>query len=114
MDAHVDELTRERARTSTRSRLQKVGMVLLCLLAVEYGTFALGIPVLLRRRDWWVAGLLLLLVAYFSFTSGIIGQARFRLPIAPFYLLVGAMFIDSLLARSSQRYARGSKVPQAS
>src|SRR3954451_646532 len=40
MDAHVDELTRDRVRTRPRSRLRKAGMVLLCLLVVAAIVYA--------------------------------------------------------------------------
>jgi multidrug efflux system membrane fusion protein len=41
MDAHVDTLTRDRARTRSRSRLRKGGMVLLCLLVVAAIVYAI-------------------------------------------------------------------------
>jgi 4-amino-4-deoxy-L-arabinose transferase-like glycosyltransferase len=81
------------------------GVLVLSVLLINYSTFLLGTVILVRRRQWIVALLFMMSIFYFTVIGGPIGLARFRLPIAPFYLIVGAVYIDYLLdrlARSQQ------------
>ncbi len=75
------------------------GLVELTLLLTNYLTFLLGSYALIRRRQYAICAVFAVSVLYFAAVGGAIGEARYRLPITPFYLLVGAVYIDQLLNR---------------
>lgn len=75
------------------------GLIVILLLLVNYSTFLLGSWLLLKRHQFVIWGMFIISIMYFTFTGGPIGLARFRLPVAPFYLLIGAVYIDQFLAR---------------
>ncbi|QWF71699.1 GtrA family protein [Methylomonas paludis] len=70
------------------------GMIVLVLLLVNYTTFLMGSYTLFRQRRLAILALFSVSIAYFTATGGTIGLARFRLPITPLYLLIGAVYID--------------------
>jgi 4-amino-4-deoxy-L-arabinose transferase-like glycosyltransferase len=76
-----------------------VGLIVMTLLLINYSMFLLGSGVLVKRRQWIILSLFVVSIMYFTATGGPIGLARFRLPIAPFYLLVGAVYIEQFLSR---------------
>ena len=82
------------------------GAWVLSLLAISYTLFALGAAMLAKRRRWWLLGFALLTVAYFAVTGGVIGQARFRMPVMPFVFLLAAMYVDDWLRRRASRHER--------
>lgn len=85
---------------STKSTLEiVVGMLVLLVLLSHYSAFVLGGVMLVAARRYAVVLLFGAAIVYFAVTGGPIGLARFRLPIAPFYLLIGAVFLDHLLHR---------------
>lgn len=82
-----------------------VGMLVLAVLVTHYAAFLLGALTLVKLRRYAILTLFCTAIAYFAVTGGPIGLGRFRLPATPFYLLVGAVFIDHWLRNT---YARKS------
>jgi hypothetical protein len=107
-----------KARDSTKeSNLQRVanffrsnslskiasGLIELILLLTNYLMFLLGWYTLARQRQYLILAILTLGVLYFAVVGGPIGEGRYRLPATPFYLLVGAIYIDQLLNRRAMQ-----------
>jgi 4-amino-4-deoxy-L-arabinose transferase-like glycosyltransferase len=80
-----------------------IGLAVMVLLLTNSFLFVLGAVVLARNRRWSVLGLFVLSILYFTVTAGPIGLARFRMPITPFYLLIGAVYVDEFLNRRAIR-----------
>jgi len=75
------------------------GLVVLTLLLINYLAFLLGTTLLIKDGRWALTALMLLSIFYFSAVGGPISLARFRLPVAPFYIVIGAFYIDRVLCR---------------
>ncbi|NOT10844.1 MAG: phospholipid carrier-dependent glycosyltransferase [Methylococcaceae bacterium] len=80
-----------------------LGLIVLALLLTNYLTFLLGSCLLIKRQQWSIFALFVVSIMYFIFTGGQMGLARYKLPIEPFYLLIGAYFIDHLLNHRTSR-----------
>jgi 4-amino-4-deoxy-L-arabinose transferase-like glycosyltransferase len=85
------------------------GLTILALLLANYVSFALGAIVLARRHRWMILAFFGVSILFLTVTGGPIGLARFRLPIAPFYLLVGAVYVEDLLSRRAARISITSR-----
>lgn len=83
------------------------GFIVMALLLVNYSTFLLGASALIRQHQLATFTLFVISIMYFTVTGGPIGLARFRLPVEPFYLLVGAFYIDLFL---NKRLAKNQPV----
>jgi 4-amino-4-deoxy-L-arabinose transferase-like glycosyltransferase len=103
----VNESDFKRISNFFRSSLPKIasGLIGLILLFTAYLTFLLGSYVLIKRHQLAILTMFAVSIMYFAVASGPIGQVRFRLPITPFYLLVGAVYIDQFLNRRASRVA---------
>lgn len=88
------------------------GMIMLVLLLTNYLTFLLGTYILIKRQQWAILSLFFISILYFPFTGGGVSIARYKLPIEPFYFLIGAVYIDQLLDRRALRIAAQSKPPE--
>lgn len=67
------------------------------LLFVTYGFFFLGCyQIIINNRSEYLI-LVSLVVLYFTFLPGVIGQARYRIPIIPLYLLISSVGIHKIL-----------------
>ncbi len=67
-----------------------IGIFLMfCYLTTFYGTFSL-----IKEKRYSELTLLLLIIIYFSVLTGVIGNARFKLPITPFYVLIASIGIS--------------------
>jgi hypothetical protein len=74
--------------------------------------FLLGAYVLIKRHQWAILSLFIISILFFPFTGGVVGIARYRLPIEPFYFLVGAVYIDQFMNLRTLRNAAKSKEPK--
>lgn len=81
------------------------GLIVLVLLLINYSTFLLGAYVLMRRHQLAVFALFVASIVFFTIPGGPMGLARYKLPCEPFYLLVGAVYIDQFLNRRALRVA---------
>lgn len=84
------------------------GLIVLGLLLMNYTTFLLGAYFLIRHRQLAIFALFIISIMYFTVPGGPMGLARYKLPTEPFYLLVGAVYIDQLLNRRALRLAAGA------
>lgn len=97
---------------TTKSPIEiAVGMLVLAVLAAHYLAFLLGATFLLTLRRFAILALFCMAIGYFAATGGPIGLARFRLPITPFYLLVGSLFIDQMVQRIRARKGYMTAMP---
>ena len=69
------------------------------LLAANYILALLGLIVLLNHQKLITLMLFVGLMVYFTLATGVLGYARFRVPFAPFYIIIGAVFVDFYLIR---------------
>jgi 4-amino-4-deoxy-L-arabinose transferase-like glycosyltransferase len=70
-----------------------IGTYMLFFQFLSYICVIIGLYSISKNRDRYLPAYLLIMVLYFIFTAGTVGQARFRLPAIPFYLcFVGAGF----------------------
>jgi len=60
------------------------------LLIVTYAGFFIGGVSLVSEKQYLLVSIILILMIYFSLLPGVIGQARYRVPIIPFYLIICA------------------------
>ena len=67
------------------------------LLLITYGCFFLGGIMMIRNGEYSYLLLTILLMLYFSGLPGVIGQARYRVPVIPFYLIASAIGIKGVL-----------------
>lgn len=81
------------------------GLIVLALLLMNYSTFLLGAYVLMRRHQLAIFALFVGSIVFFTIPGGPMGLARYKLPCEPFYLLVGAVYIDQFLNRRASRVA---------
>lgn len=98
------ELISRFVKTKTAAELAIGGVVFLWLL-MNYLAAFLGCVLLIRRGQLAILLLFTGTILYFVGTAGILGISRFRLPIAPFYLLMAAVCVDQLLKNREQRAA---------
>lgn len=85
------------------------GLIVLVLLLINYLMFLLGAYSLIRQQQQLAIFVLFIVsIMYFTVTGGTMGLARYKLPIEPLYLLIGAVYIDQFLNRRSSRVAAGS------
>ncbi|MDP6683015.1 MAG: glycosyltransferase family 39 protein [Desulfobacterales bacterium] len=66
------------------------------LLLITYGCFFLGGIMMIRNGEYSYLLLTILLMLYFSGLPGVIGQARYRVPVIPFYLIASAIGIKGV------------------
>lgn len=98
-------------RTATRTTADRVlialeAAILVCTLALA----ALGVVVLARRRTWLPLAVTLTFAAYdVLLSSGAEGNARLRMPAAPFFAVLAAVGVSSLAALSAARRASRSR-----
>jgi len=97
------------------ARVLALGAVLGVVQAAHYVMFGLGLWILLRRRrQTYMAALFVAFVLYFSAVSGVQAEARYRMPVIPLYLLIGAVALDEWLRRKDRRHAgKDGAVPGA-
>ncbi len=67
-----------------------VGLTIGLFLLVCYLAFLAGGVSMLRGKQYRLLAILLLVILYFSALTGVVGLARYKQPIVPFYLLVSA------------------------
>jgi 4-amino-4-deoxy-L-arabinose transferase-like glycosyltransferase len=79
------------------------GFIVLALLLVNYTMFLLGVNVLIKQGQWAILALFGVSIIYFTVIVGPIGVARYKLPIEPFYLLIGGVYLDQLLSLRAAR-----------
>lgn len=85
-----------------------VAAIIVPVLVLQFVLFVIGTRELWRLRQRFFLGLVFLAIAYFTLTVGANGTLRFRLPLVPLYLLVGAVAVDSLLRRPEQGVFRAT------
>ncbi len=67
-----------------------IGIFLMfCYLTAFYGIFSL-----IKEKRYFELTFLLLIIIYFSVLTGVTGNARFKLPITPFYILITSIGIS--------------------
>jgi 4-amino-4-deoxy-L-arabinose transferase-like glycosyltransferase len=98
-------------RTDTRTLGDRALVV--CEAAVLFATLALaalGTVLLVRRRSWPALAVPLVFALYdVLLSAGPEGNARLRMPAAPFFAVLAAVGISSLVARSAGRSASPSR-----
>ncbi len=67
------------------------------LLMLTYGAFFMGAYAIFKMRRYEILLFVLLIMFYFTFLPGVIGQARYRIPIIPLYLLVSSVGINTVV-----------------
>jgi 4-amino-4-deoxy-L-arabinose transferase-like glycosyltransferase len=83
------------------------------LLAILYGSAALGVARLFRKRRWLVLALLFLVVAYFvGLSAGGEANSRFRIPVVPFLAMLSGIGLTVLHAWYSRIGSR-AKAPRS-
>lgn len=80
------------------ARLLIAGVVLTTF-AAQWILFFIGARSIWREGDHFLLGLVLAWIAYITLTSGVFGVMRYRMPAAPFVLLVAAVGLNSLIWR---------------
>jgi len=74
---------------------------ILAYLGVIYFSFILGAVTLLRKKKYFILIVLVLSIIYFSGLTGVIGLARYRVPIMPFIIL-GSSYGIMLIFQKNQ------------
>jgi 4-amino-4-deoxy-L-arabinose transferase-like glycosyltransferase len=74
-------------------------------LCIIYVIFLIGFYLLLRRKQYFFFFMVLLAVIYFSIPVGIIGNYRYKLPLVPFFSLLGATAIRTIVCVIKRQYS---------
>ena len=72
--------------------------LLICYLTAFYGIFCL-----IKEKRYSELTLLLLILIYFSLLTGVVGDARYKIPITPFYLLIAGIGISRFRLKKRQK-----------
>jgi hypothetical protein len=65
-----------------------IGVLIGAFLLMNYLTFCFGSISMIYEKSHFYLTMVLLIVLYFSGLAGVIGNARFKLPIIPFYMII--------------------------
>jgi hypothetical protein len=63
----------------------------------------IGAVDMIRKRQYVFLAVLLLTILYFSALTGVVGLARYKLPVTPFYLILSAQGLAAVLEWRSYR-----------
>jgi hypothetical protein len=77
-----------------------LGAGLAAMNLLQYTLALIGLWIALRdRRYRWLALFIMLLVAYFTVTSGVSAEARYKMPVTPLYLLLAGLAVQAWARR---------------
>lgn len=71
----------------------------------EYLLALIGLISLFLKKNWKLAIIFIGIIAYYALLTGVVGEARYKLPVIPFYLMLsayGIFFIRELLRKTSK------------
>ncbi|PQP35626.1 hypothetical protein C6A37_01635 [Desulfobacteraceae bacterium SEEP-SAG9] len=80
-----------------------VGILIIFFLLITYSSFIIGAISMISKKESLFLFLTLLIIFYFLSLTGIMGDARYKLPIEPFILIISANGISNILNTSSMR-----------
>lgn len=87
---------RFRSYFSADPRALFMGLFLSLFMILVYGGFLLGLFRLLKEKQYIKLGFLLLVIVYFLGLTGIVGLARYKLPVIPYYSIIAAIGLLSI------------------
>jgi len=89
--ASTDDLSENARKITGNLRNELPTLILFTKQMLEYLFVIIGLTMMMRSKDEKLYLLLLIMIIlYFANVTGIVGYSRFRVPIIPFYLVVGA------------------------
>lgn len=80
-----------------------VGFILVLVMFIQYTDVAFGVYRLIKKKKLFEFTLLVLPIIYLTLVTGVVGNARFKLPITPFYLVFSAYGIYSIFEIRKQK-----------
>jgi 4-amino-4-deoxy-L-arabinose transferase-like glycosyltransferase len=80
-----------------------IGLVVGGFLLLTYMLALIGAVDMIRKRQYVFLAVLLLTILYFSALTGVVGLARYKLPVTPFYLILSAQGLAAVLEWRSYR-----------
>lgn len=80
-----------------------VGFILVLVMFIQYTGVAFGVYRLIKKKKLFEFTLLVLPIIYLTLVTGVVGNARFKLPITPFYLVFAAYGIYSIFEIRKQK-----------
>ena len=73
--------------------LISIGLILILVMTLQYLSTAVGIYVLVKKRKIFELALLMIPIIYLTLVTGVVGNARFKLPISPFLFTLSSVGI---------------------
>ena len=88
-NSNFKQMVKDFVRQKTPGELI-IGFCMAGFLGIMYLLAIVGLVVLFRERQWELLIISLMIIAYFSALTGVVGIARYKLPIVPFYSILSA------------------------
>jgi 4-amino-4-deoxy-L-arabinose transferase-like glycosyltransferase len=79
------------------------GFILILVMLFQYTSAAVGIYYLIKKKKLFEFAFLILPLVYLTLVTGVVGNARFKLPISPFFLVISAYGINYLTEKWKQK-----------
>ena len=97
-DGTFDKFSMNAGRLRTLPLVQLVTGILFALLMLAYyASAAWGAVLVFREKRYALLLALAIIILYFTLLTGVVGLARYKLPISPFYILLSGYCLDHLL-----------------